>query len=810
MILFDRNTSGSNPELLRALMEQSSDSIEIVEAATGRFVDINQSGHDDLGYTRDEFLGLTVFDINPNQTPATLAALVRELRSKGHSTFESVHRRKDGSEFPVELSLSLVSKEQEYFLAIARDISERVEAAEQRRQMESRCREQRAALIALSEGFQSAKDALWEITESAAQTLGAARASVWKLSEERSTLHCQCVYDTTSGTHSFGAEYATAESPDFLQAIESEKVLSVESIAHNPRIDLSGAGLFSADTSAVLSVGIHVKGRLHGILCVELRVPHRWLSNEETFVTALANLLSLAFESDELWHLERENHLRAEVLNATANSIMVTDTNGVIKWVNPAFCQTTGYSLEEAVGKNPREIVRSGYHDKSFYDNMWSTLQNGQVWQGETTNRRKDGTLYTELQTITPITDPSGRTTHYAAIKVDVSDQRELQKELIQAQKMESVGRLAGGVAHDFNNILTIIGCYSEMALSHTPDNSKIHGDLLQIHEAADRAASLTRQLLAFSRRQVLRPQIIDLNVVIKDCTRMLNRLVGDGIQIVSELEEQLGFINVDPGQVEQILINLIVNACDAMPDGGRITVESCELELDNEIGTIHPEMEPGKYVALIVSDTGTGMDSATRERIFEPFFTTKEQGKGTGLGLATSYGIVKQSGGSIYVYSEPDKGTTFKIYFPRLVDDTGSDMTARSSGQVVPGIETVLLVEDDEALRVLAERILTAAGYTVLCATDGEHALAMVAKYQYPIHLLLTDIAMPHVNGPELAHILLKEYPDMAVLFMSGYTHAAATANGTLNPDNDLIAKPFTPSILTGRIREVLDVHAR
>ena len=385
---------------------------------------------------------------------------------------------------------------------------------------------------------------------------------------------------------------------------------------------------------------------------------------------------------------------------------------------------------------------------------------------------------------------------------------RESEAKLRQSQKMEGIGQLAGGIAHDFNNLLTVINSYSAMLLGDIGfENPFVRNGLDQIKEAGHRAASLTRQLLAFSRQQVLEPKILDLNEAVSNTTKLLRRLIGEDIALVFCPNPTLGRVKADPGQVEQIIMNLAVNARDAMPGGGQLTIETMNVELDNAYAQKHQSVKPGSYVMLAVSDTGCGMDKETQARIFEPFFTTKEQGKGTGLGLATVYGIVKQSDGYIWVYSEPGQGTTFKIYLPCVEGSVDRLTPASAPDAILRGTETILLVEDEEMVRALAQAILERYGYTVLVARNVQDALRFAQEGPTAIHLLLTDTIMPGMNGPELAERVLSIRRDAKVLYMSGYTDKALTYTAAREPGTAFLQKPFTPQTLAHKVREVLAV---
>jgi PAS domain S-box-containing protein len=385
-------------------------------------------------------------------------------------------------------------------------------------------------------------------------------------------------------------------------------------------------------------------------------------------------------------------------------------------------------------------------------------------------------------------------------------EKEEIQEQLRQSQKMEAIGRLAGGIAHDFNNLLTIIKGYSQLSLLDLKEGDPLLKNIEEIQKAGDRATTLVRQLLAFSRRQVMEMMVIDLNSLIRDLDKMLRRVIGEDIVLMTLLAEDLGRMKGDPGQIEQVIMNLAVNARDAMPTGGKLIVETVNSELDEHFVHGHLDVNPGSYVMLSVSDSGLGMKPAVRERIFEPFFTTKERGKGTGLGLSTVYGIVKQSGGHIWVYSESGHGTTFKIYFPR-VDDTPEKIKPKTgSGELPRGSETILVVEDEKEVRSVASNVLKRQGYRVLEASNGGIAFLLCEQHSSPIHLMLTDVVMPEMNGRELAERVAGLHPEMKVLFMSGYTDDAIVQHGILEKNVRYIQKPFTVENLARKVREVLE----
>jgi two-component system cell cycle sensor histidine kinase/response regulator CckA len=502
---------------------------------------------------------------------------------------------------------------------------------------------------------------------------------------------------------------------------------------------------------------------------------------------------------------EAELRLLHAAVNAAVDAVVITDRAGTIVWVNPAFTTITGFTAEEAIGRNPRDLVKSGAHPAEFFTDLWNTLLAGKVWHGEITNRRKDGRRYPEEQSITPIKDASGGISHFVAIKRDLTAEKQTQEQLFQAQKMESIGLLAGGIAHDFNNLITTINVTADLASVRLREDDRLRADFDRIREAGERAASLTRQLLAFGRRQMMTREVLCLAEVVAKMQDMLSRLIGEDIELTMALSDGQGSVLADRGQLEQVIMNLALNARDAMPTGGALTIETRDVELDETFAGTHSLVCAGPHVMLAVSDAGVGMDADTQARIFEPFFTTKEVGKGTGLGLATVYGIVKQSGGSIWVYSAPGSGTTFKIYLPR-VHGVQPSPQARPTAVAMRGTETILVVEDEEVLRILTRRLLEMVGYTVLTAGSGEEALLALARHGGPVHLVLTDVVMPGITGRELAVRLETTHPGLKVLYTSGYTDDVILRKGLLDRTNNFISKPFSMKDLTRKVRQVLD----
>lgn len=478
--------------------------------------------------------------------------------------------------------------------------------------------------------------------------------------------------------------------------------------------------------------------------------------------------------------------------------------------INEAAVHCYGYSRKEFLAMTIKDI-RPAEDIPALLENV-SKVFTGRDEAGAWRHQKKGGQIIDVEITSYPLSFAGRRAELVLASDITMRKQteealRRSEEQLRQAQKMEAVGKLAGGVAHDFNNLLTVINGHTSLSLRRLKPDDPLYHKLETIQAAGERAASLTRQLLAFSRKQIMQPKVLDLNHVIFETNKMLQRLIGEDIDLFIGLMPDLGKIKADPGQIEQVLMNLSVNARDAMPKGGKLTIETHNLDIDEEYSKRHISVRPGRYVMLAVSDTGCGMDAATQARIFEPFFTTKEVGRGTGLGLSTVYGIVKQSGGNVWVYSEVGKGTTFKIYLPSVDSPAEEFKASIVDSQAHAGTETVLLVEDEEMVRNMTREILQESGYQVLEATHGQEALVVAKRHDGPIHLMLSDVVMPQMSGRELAEQLLPVRREMKVLYMSGYTDDAIVHHGVLDEGMAFIEKPFTSDNLTRKLREVLDV---
>jgi two-component system, cell cycle sensor histidine kinase and response regulator CckA len=500
---------------------------------------------------------------------------------------------------------------------------------------------------------------------------------------------------------------------------------------------------------------------------------------------------------------ERALRLKDQAIATSLVAIAMGDASGQIVYVNPAFLRLWGYSSDdEVLGRSPLEFT-----DPQRTTQILDSVRAHGSWVGEIAGKHRNGAAMELKLSVNSITDPSGQLVNIVASFIDVTEQKRLEAQLLHAQRMESVGRLAGGVAHDFNNLLTVILGAVELTRLELDAAHPAHEYLADAENAADSAATLTKQLLAFSRKQMIAPKVLNLNEVIARVQRMAQRLLGEDVLLRTVCAPDLGFVRFDPGQVEQIIVNLAVNARDAMPAGGRLTIETSNVQLDPQYADAHPGVEFGDYVLLAVSDSGTGMTEDARAHLFEPFFTTKGPGKGTGLGLAMVYGAVQQNGGRIEVYSEPEHGTTFKIYLPRVAS-TEPEVRPPERSSPRNGGETVLLVEDDDRVRAFASTVLERFGYDVHAFQAPERALAALPELKPAPELLVTDVVMPGMNGRTLAERVTSLIPGLRVLFVSGYTENVIVHHGVLKDDIEFLAKPYSVDQLARRVREVLDTE--
>ncbi len=515
--------------------------------------------------------------------------------------------------------------------------------------------------------------------------------------------------------------------------------------------------------------------------------------------------LSMVVDITEHKRTEEEQKRLGAAIEQVAEVVFITDNKGTILYVNPAFEKITGYERAEVIGRNSR-LLKSGLHDTTFYRNLWEILSRGETWIGHFTNKKKDGTLYEEETTISPVLDPAGRIVNYVAVGRDVTRELEAQQQLLQSQKMDVVGRLAGGVAHDFNNLLMVIGGYASLLLKRLPPKDSSHRMVQEIRQTTERAAGITRQLLAFSHKQVVQTRRLNLNESLAEVGKILKQLLGEDIKVVKKCAPDLLPVMGDPTQIQQVLMNLLINARDAMSKSGTITLETSNLELSSARSKDFPSAPEGKYAMLVVRDTGAGMTPEVQSHLFEPFFSTKERGKGTGLGLSIVYGIVQQSGGHITVQSRVGAGTTFRILLPAVRKNSTDGKPLSPRKKKLSGTETVLLVEDDNKVLEVLARLLEANGYRVIQACNGEEALRVCRSTRKKIHLMLSDVVMPGIKGPDLAQKIQTLRPTLKVVLMSGYSDERTMAQIIAQNNPVFLQKPIPHEKLLQKLREVLD----
>ena len=504
--------------------------------------------------------------------------------------------------------------------------------------------------------------------------------------------------------------------------------------------------------------------------------------------------------------LEIPNDRLAIAIEQAGEAIVITDAQGTIQYVNPAFEKNSGYSRKEAIGQNPK-ILSSGRQNKVFYRNLWTTIQRGDIWQGHIINRRKDGEFFEEEATISPVHDQFGTIIHYVAVMRDVTRQRALEEQLLLSQKMEAVGTLAGGIAHDFNNILTAIGGYADRSMSKVDPSDPLYSDLKIIYDASIRGTDLTRQLLIYGRKQPMELIVLNVNAVIHDLLKMLGRVIGEDVSIISNLYPNLWNLKADKGNIEQVIMNLSINARDAMPDGGKLIIKTKNIHLDENFCRFIPRLSPGKYICLTVQDTGMGMDEDILEHVFEPFYSTKGPGKGTGLGLSVVYGIVDQHMGHIDLKSEPGKGTKFKIYLPAYCEDT--DVEGKKCGSLddIQGSgEKVLLVEDDQQVRKFTSTILGENGYRVVSAQNTEEAWELFERENRAFDIVFSDVVLPGKSGLQLVDKLLSCKPELGVVMFSGYTDEKSQWRIIRERGYKFLNKPVFAKDILKAIKEVTE----
>jgi two-component system, cell cycle sensor histidine kinase and response regulator CckA len=767
--LLRRENAGLKEELRRTkdwfyrIFHASSNLMAITRIEDGRFIDLNQSSADFLGFDREELIGVSSIEHGLWMDPAQRDAILQKIREeeKVHNLEVDLHR-KYGEIRRVLFSASPITlNDESCLLSVCIDITERKKVEDALRESE-----ERFLLITntIDEIFY-----IYDAEKGIATYLSPAFNRIWGFPREQALNKDQPFInpvhpDDREKVMNWGPLTQTGQPVSY----EYRIVRADGSIRH---IWDRGYPIAEKDGKVTLYVGT-------GLDVTE------WRHAEEA--------------------LRESGEYLDQIINCIADPIFVKDANHRYVHVNDAFCALTEWRREDLIGKTgfddfPKDVVQRLWADEE------RVLQTGKASLTEDVITDVHGQARTLMTIKSLLTNKKGEKQVVFSIR-DITEYKRLETQLMQSQKMEAIGSLAGGVAHDFNNLLNVINGYSELALDSLGEDSPIRKDIEHIWDAGRRAASLTSQLLAFSRKQLLQPVILDLSVVISQMSSILRRLISEDIDLVAETPQDLGMIHADPAKIEQVILNLVVNARDALPQGGKLTIETANVDFEEDYIKEHSMAKAGAYVMLAISDNGIGMDAETQTRIFEPFFTTKKKGKGTGLGLATVYGIVKQSNGFIWVYSEFGKGTTIKIYFPRVEGQSAKIAIDDDALQDLQGSETVLLVEDEPSVRNLASRILRDRGYEVIEAAEGQEALRLANQYPAIIHLVLTDVIMPGMSGSSLVAQIEAARPETKALYISGYTDNAIVHHGILDSNIAFLQKPFSPNQLARKVREVLN----
>jgi PAS domain S-box-containing protein len=634
-----------------------------------------------------------------------------------------------------------------------------------------------------------------------ANTLAVSKVVATMLNPQKTEATVVAEHFSAGGDSSLGQKLSAVGDPAYHHLFMHKSPLVANNIETDRRLTKSRPALAEQGIASMMLLPLINNDEVTGSLVVGHNQPRKFSADEISLAWNVSDQLSAMIERTQM----AQTHQRlTTAIEQAAESVVITDTDGIILYVNPACERVSGYNRMELIGQTPA-IFKSGKHTPEFFQDLWNIIGSGQIWHGRFINKHKNGSIYTEDASITPVRSESGEIVNYVSVQHDITREVELEKQYRQAQKMEAIGQLTAGIAHDFNNLLTVINGFVELAQSQVKSTDPLHEMLDKVGNSGKRAANLVRQLLAFSRKQAVEPRTLNLNEIVIDLNKMLNRIIGENVQMETILVDDLWFARVDLAQMEQVVVNMVVNARDAMPYGGILTIQTKNVVLDQAYAANHVGVEPGEYVQLTVSDTGVGIPEEIRANIFEPFFTTKLQGKGTGLGLATVFGIIKQNNGHILVDSEPNLGTTFTVYLPRTEDMTLTSHEVMHSN-LPQGTEIILLAEDELTVRELTTELLLQQGYTVLVAINGVEALRVARDFELPIDLLITDVIMPKMGGKKLADRMTLINPKLKVIFISGYTDETIRQQGIVKEGVFFVQKPFSLATLAHKVREVLD----
>ncbi len=808
----ERKQNEQNIALMRFALDNVHEAAYLTDE-NARFLYVNEESCRILGYTRDELLTLTVADIAPDQPSTSWPDHWRLMQTQRSLTFESSHKTGDGHTFPVEISVNYFEYDNKgHILALARDITERKEA-EQERLANLRFFESMDQINRAIQGSCNLESMMSDVLDVVLECFDCDRvfllhpcdpeAGIWRVPMERNKPEYP------------GIKTLKLDIPMDQEVAETFRIL----------LNADGPVQFGPGTEHPLPADVSERFGFKSFMAMALHpktgkpwqfgmhqcsYPRVWTPEEEKLLQEIGRRLADAL-TNLLTNrdLEESKEFNRIILETVDEGVIVVDRDYRILSANKAFCDMGQSSEEQVFGRLCHKIWR--HSDQPCFESgeecaVKHTFETGTAHFITQVNEDASGAKrYMELKSF-PITDASGKIVSVIKTVNDVTARRKMEGQLQQAQKMEAIGTLAGGVAHDFNNMLMVILGHTELLLHRVEPTHPFHESLQKIQKAAGRSAYLTRQLLAFARKQTVVPKVLDLNETTEGMLKMLRRLIGEDIDLAWLPGKEIWPIRIDPSQLDQILANLCINARDAIAGVGKVTIETCNAPLDPAYCADHPEVAPGEYILISVSDNGCGMDKQTMAKIFEPFYTTKDVGKGTGLGLATVYGIVKQNNGFVNVYSEPGRGSTFKIYLPRHAVKMEELADTGETAPVARGSETILLVEDEPTILEMVQKMLESFGYRVLAAPTTDEAIRRAGETHETIHLLLTDVIMPEMNGQELAKNLHALHPNILTLFMSGYSANVIARHGVLEKGINFIQKPFSMQTLATKVREALD----
>ncbi|MEX2528574.1 MAG: PAS domain S-box protein [Gemmatimonadota bacterium] len=798
----------------RVLFEHHPQPMWVYDLETLRFLAVNDAAIGVYGYSRDEFLALTIKEIRPPEdVPALLENVGRVVSGRDEAGIWR-HRSKDGRIFQVAITSHILEFEGHGAeLVLVTDVSDHIAAQEALAEVQFQQLRRYSRLLDLmrSQEFQQGDEGavLRAVTEMVSDMIGVERVSVWRYTPDRDAITAPDLFEATEGRHSSGLRLEAETFPAYFRALDTEEAIVAHDAQSDPRTsEFTETYLEPLGITSMLDTPILSERGVDGVLCLEhVGPPREWTATERTFAVSAANAISLLLA--QIGQARSQERFRL-LSRATNDAIWDWDLDTQSLWWNEGFETLFGFRRDEVEADIDSWINRIHPRDRDeVVADIYEAIESGRTnWSREYRFQRNDGLYAWVVDRGYVIRDGSGKAVRMLGGMTDVSQRRALESQLRESQKMESVGQLAGGVAHDFNNLLTVIRGILDLHLARPEEewaDNGLRADLREVRHAAERATELTRQLLAFSRRQLLEPRILDLNAVVEGMMGLLRRVIGEDVSISFRPDPDLSSIRADPTGIDQVLVNLVVNARDAMPRGGEITIETQNLAAEEGKMPGNHTNQTGPFVELTLRDTGRGMAPETLRRCTEPFFTMKSAGEGTGLGLSTVHGIITQSGGRLFFESEVGRGTLVRILLPVTTDQVPEAKPAPAQTHPT-GVETILLVEDDHAVRRLAARILKKAGYRVLEAGEGEEALEVARGEGGGLDLLLTDVVMPGMSGPELAEQIGKEAPGTKVVFTSGYTADAMDRHGLENAQQWFLPKPYDIQELTAKVREVLD----